>query len=113
VAAIVGASLLELAPPLVVGHIVDHNLSVGRADGLVAAAVLYLIAVAGTQLLIFAYGYQAAVVAQNALHALRVRVFEHLCRLPVSHHDRVPLGETVNRCTADLDTVGLLFTEGI
>ena len=113
VAAIVGASLLELAPPLVVGHVIDHNLTAGRTDGLVAAAVVYLLSVAGAQFLTFAYGYQASVVAQNALHALRVRVFGHLCRLPISRHDRMPLGDTVNRCTADLDAVGLLFTEGV
>jgi ATP-binding cassette subfamily B multidrug efflux pump len=113
VAAIVGASLMELAPPLIVRHVIDNNLTVGRTDGLVMAAALYLVAVAGTQLFTFTYGYQAAVVAQNALHALRVRVFERLCRLPVSYHDRNPLGDTVNRCTADLDAVGLLFTEGI
>jgi len=113
VVAILGASLLELAPPLVVRHVIDHNLTPGRRDGLVTAAVVYLVAVAGAQLLTFSYSYQAAVVAQNALHALRVRVFEHLCRLPVAHHDRVPLGDTVNRCTADLDAVGLLFTEGL
>ena len=112
-AAIVGASLLELAPPLIVGHLIDHNLAVGRTDGLAAAAVVYLLAVAGGQLLTFIYGYQASVVAQNALHGLRVRTFGHLCRLPASHHDYSPLGDTVNRCTADLDAVGLLFTEGV
>lgn len=112
-AAIVAASALELLPPLVVRHIVDHNLTVARTDGLLAAGALYVVAVGGIQALTFAYGYHAAVVAQNALHALRVRVFDRLCRLPMRHHDRAALGDTINRCTADLDAVGELFTEGV
>ncbi len=111
--AIVGASLLELVPPLLVGHVIDHNLTVGRAEGLLAAGALFVAAVAGAQALTYAYAYHATVVAQNALHALRARVFDHLCRLPVSYHDGVAVGDTVNRCTADLDVVGALFTEGV
>ena len=39
------------------------------------------------------------------LNRLRVRLFGHLQRLPASYFDRTPLGDTISRCTADVDTL--------
>ena len=68
-------AILQLAPPLIVRSIVDDHLALGTADGLLALAVLYLAATAGSQVLVFAYTYLASVVAQGALNSLRVQLF--------------------------------------
>jgi ATP-binding cassette subfamily B protein len=44
------------------------------------------------------------------LRRLRVRLFAHLQTLPLSYYDRTPLGDTISRCTADVETVSTLFT---
>jgi ATP-binding cassette subfamily B protein len=76
-------------------------------------ALLYLSAMALGQGLAFVYGYQAAAVAQGALSDLRVRLFDHLQRLPASYFDRNPLGDAISRCTADVDTLDTMFTSGV
>ncbi len=110
---VVLAALLELVPPLTVQRMVDHNLTVGRTAGLLSLALLYLAATAGGQAAAFLYGYLAAVVAQNSLHALRVQLFAHLQRLPMRYYDQTPLGDTISRCTADVETVDILFSTGV
>lgn len=57
--------------------------------------------------------YLTATIAQGALRRLRVRLFAHLQTLPLSYYDRTPLGDTISRCTSDVETVSRLFTTAV
>jgi ATP-binding cassette, subfamily B, multidrug efflux pump len=112
---LVGVSVLlgavfELVPPLLVQKIVDEHLTIGRRQGLLVIAVLYLGATAAVQATGFVTEYLTTITAQGALRRLRVRLFSHLLTLPLSYYDRTPLGDTISRCTADVETVSTLFT---
>jgi ATP-binding cassette, subfamily B, multidrug efflux pump len=109
VSVLLGAAL-ELAPPLLVKQIVDEQLMLGRSEGLLFAAALYLGATAAVQVMGFMTEYLTATIAQGVLRGLRVRLFAHLQTLPLSYYDRTPLGDTISRCTADVETVSTLFT---
>lgn len=104
---------LELVPPLVMKQIVDDHLAPGRADGLWLLAIVYLTSVAGMQGLGSLSNYLVALTAQGALKDLRVRLYRHLQRLPLSYYDQNPLGDVISRCTADVDTVDTLFSSGV
>src|SRR6185503_6535751 len=106
-------ALFELMPPVLIRWIVDDHLAIGNSDGLLALAFLYLGAMALGQGLAFVYGYLAAAVAQGVLSNLRVRLFDHLQRLPASYFDHTPLGDAISRCTADVDTLDTMFTSGV
>jgi ATP-binding cassette subfamily B multidrug efflux pump len=109
VSVLLGA-VLELVPPLLVKKIVDEQLALGRSEGLLFIAALYLGATAAVQVMGFLTEYLTAIIAQGALRRLRVRLFNHLLTLPLSYYDRTPLGDTISRCTADVETVSTLFT---
>ncbi len=109
---LLGAAL-ELVPPLVIKQIVDNHLVPGNPDGLWALALVYLASVMGVQALGFLSSYLTARAAQGALKDLRVRLYRHLQRLPLSYFDQNPLGDTISRCTADVDTVDTLFSSGV
>lgn len=110
---VVGAALAGVVPPLVIRHVVNDNLLPRHTASLLPAGLVYLGAVAAVAALGYAYSYLAAVVAQRAIAALRVRLFAHLARLPVSYLDRTPLGDTISRATSDVETIDTLFTDGI
>ncbi len=116
--ALVGVSVLlgavlELAPPLLVQKIIDGPLAHGRSEGLLAIAALYLGATAAVQVMGFLTEYLTATIAQGVLRRLRVQLFSHLLTLPMSYYDRTPLGDTISRCTADVETVSTLFTTAV
>jgi ATP-binding cassette subfamily B protein len=116
--ALVGVSVLlgavcELAPPLLVQKIVDGPLALGRSEGLLFLAALYLGATAAVQVMGFLTEYLTATIAQGVLRRLRVRLFSHLLTLPMRYYDRTPLGDTISRCTADVETVSTLFTTAV
>ncbi len=111
--AVLLAQALELVPVLLIRRIVDHQLTAGRADQLFLLGVLYIGALALAQLVTFVANYSMAVVAQGALHDLRVRLVDHLHRLPLQYYDRTPLGDVISRSTADVEAVDTLFSLGI
>ena len=113
VACVVGAALAGVVPPLVIRHVVNTNLLPRHTAGLLPAGLVYLGAVTAVAGFGYAYGYLSAVVAQRAIAAVRVRLFAHLARLPVSYLDRAPLGDTISRATSDVETIDTLFTDGI
>ncbi|HLB77367.1 MAG TPA: ABC transporter ATP-binding protein, partial [Candidatus Dormibacteraeota bacterium] len=109
VSVLLGA-VLELLPPLLVQKLVDAHLKLGRSEGLRFIAALYLGATAAVQGMGFLTEYLTATIAQGVLRRLRVRLFAHLQTLPLRYYDRTPLGDTISRCTADVETVSTLFT---
>lgn len=110
---VVGSALAGVVPPLVVRHVVEENLLPRRTAGLLAAGLVYLGAVTAAAAFSYAYSYIAAVVAQRAIASVRVRLFAHIARLPVSYLDRTPIGDTISRATSDVETIDTLFTDGI
>lgn len=112
-ASVVLGATLEVVPPLITRHLVDQYLTVGRTDGILPLALLFLGATVAVQVVGFATNFVTATVSQRALHGVRVRLFSHLQTLPLSYYDRTPLGETISRCTADVETVDTLFSTGV
>lgn len=110
---VLAAAALDLVPPLIMGWLVDDHLEAGVTEGLLALALLYLGALVAVQLLRMVITILTAVVAQGALRLLRVRLFDHLQRLPQAYHDRTPIGDTISRCTSDMETINALFSLGI
>jgi ATP-binding cassette subfamily B protein len=104
-------SALELVPPLLIRQIVDQHVAIGQREGLLLLALLYLGSTAAVQVLGFLSEFLMAITAQSALHRLRGSLFSHLQTLPLSYYDRTPLGETIGRCTADIETVATLFSQ--
>jgi len=110
---VLAAASFELAPPFIIRTIVDHHLIVGQSAGLLLLATLYLGASAAVQAMTFLYTYLAATIAQGVLSTLRVRLFAHLQRLPVSRIDRTPMGDLISRCTSDVEALDAVFSSGV
>ncbi len=111
--AVVAAAAFEVVPPLIIRTIIDAHLTIGQSDGLLFLAFLYLAAAAAVQVMTFLYNYVAATIAQGVLSDLRVRLFAHVQRLPTSYFDRVPMGDIISRCTADIETLDAVFSSSV
>jgi ATP-binding cassette subfamily B protein len=61
-----------------------------------------------------AYGqfYLTMMVAQYSLSDLRLALFNHVQRLPMSFFDRTPVGRLVSRMTTDIDAINEMFGAG-
>ena len=109
-AALLGESVITLLQPWPVKIVFDRVLmpssrgSAGADAGtvllLAAASVLVLTGTRG--LLSYVYAVQSAVVGHRLVASIRLRVFSHVQRLPLSYHDYRETGDLMTRLTGDL-----------
>ena len=104
---------LAVVPTLLMRRIVDQHLTPGLSEGILLLALLYLATTVLADTLHFGISYMTVWVAQRALSTLRVDLFAHLQRLPLSYYDHTPLGDVISRCTSDVETVDTLFSTGV
>jgi ATP-binding cassette, subfamily B, multidrug efflux pump len=105
--------LLQLAGPLLTRTVIDNALP-ARDFSLVAWASLLF---AASLLASFACAYGetllTSLLGQRVMHDLRMDIYAHLQRLPVSFFDRTPVGRLVTRVTSDVEALNELFTAGV
>lgn len=56
--------------------------------------------------------YNMAIIGQRVMFDLRMRLFEHLQRMPLAFFDANPVGRLVTRMTSDIESLNELFASG-
>lgn len=111
VISVVGAVVLALLPPLILGNIVD-TLTIGKTLPF-QMVVLYFAMLALTGVMESAREGLLTVFGQKITHAVRSSLMEKLIKLPADELNRQEPGNLVSRFVGDVDTVENLFTSGI
>ena len=104
---------LGLAQPYLMKIGIDQYIAGKDLWGLQSVMLLFLGALIGETLAIFAHYYLSMVVAQRCLSDLRVAIFSHVQKLPMSYFDRNPVGRLVTRMTTDVDVLQEMFSSGV
>ena len=76
-------------------------------------SLLFLGALIGETVTVFLQYYFSMLVAQRCLADLRVAIFSHVQKLPMSYFDRNPVGRLVTRMTTDVDVLQEMFSSGV
>lgn len=76
---------------------------------LLGGAIMFVLTAVGGVFMYFR-GRFSSYASEQIARTLRMRLYDHLQHLPVSHHDKAQTGDQVQRCTSDVDTVRLLFS---
>jgi ATP-binding cassette subfamily B multidrug efflux pump len=112
-AAIIGHSILELAPPYLVKLVIDRYIPARDINGLSIVAMLYLATLAGSFVLDYAQTWVLQFTGQRIMFDIRMQIYEHLQQLDVRFYDRNPVGRLMTRVTTDVDVLNDLFTSGV
>jgi ATP-binding cassette, subfamily B, multidrug efflux pump len=102
-----------LAQPYLMKIGIDQYIAQRDLSGLQAVALLFLGALAGETIMVFFHYYLTMAVAQRCLADLRVDIFSHVQKLPMSYFDRNPVGRLVTRMTTDVDVLQEMFSSGV
>ncbi len=103
---IVAVALVQLVPPLIFRQIIDEAIPRGRDQGdstllHLLAGVAVLAAVAGAGLAIVDR-WLSARIGEGVIYDLRVAVFGHVQRMPISFFTRTQTGALTNRLNSDV-----------
>ena len=111
--AILGLSLLQLAPPYLTKVAIDTHIAAGDVDGLTPLALLLLAVLAASYVLESVQTWALQVTGQRIIFDLRMQIHAHLQRLDVAFFDRNPVGRLMTRVTTDVDALNELFASGV
>ncbi len=102
----VGATLLELVAPWLMGVVLIDRVIIARDATLLPWVVAGLLAaVLLRQGFEFAHRYFLALLSQGAIHLLRCDLYDHIENLPLSHFNRTPVGDLVSRQVTDAEAL--------
>ena len=102
-----------LAQPYLMKVGIDQYIASRDLWGLNTVGLLFLGALAGETATVFFHYFLTMRVAQHCLADLRVAVFSHVQKLPMSYFDRNPVGRLVTRMTTDVDVLQEMFASGV
>ena len=106
------AAGLTVAQPWILRGALDEGIAKGDAGALASWSLAFLatgVAAFGFEA---AYTWATAIAASRTIARLRLRVFDHLCSLGASFHDREPSGRLLSRVTSDIEALGETLTAG-
>lgn len=103
----------RLAQPWLMKVAIDEHIVTGRMEGLPLVAAGFLALILAESLLTFVEVWLLQYLGQKVMFDLRMELFGHVQRLPVSFFDRTPTGSLVTRLTSDVEVLGEMFAAGI
>jgi ATP-binding cassette subfamily B protein len=113
VAAIIGHSLLELAPPYLTKLAIDQYIPARDLSGLGTIAVFFFVTLVGAFALEYLQTWTMQMTGQRIMFDLRMQLYRHLHALDLRFYDRNPVGRLMTRVTTDVDVLNELFTSGV
>ena len=105
--------VLGLAQPYLMKVAIDRYIAGTDLSGLGVMGILFGVAVIGEALALYFQYYMTMEVAQRCLADVRVAIFSHIQKLPMSYMDRNPVGRLVTRATTDVDVLQEMFASGV
>ncbi len=101
-AVVTASSLLGVVPPLLFREIIDGAIVAGDRDRLTVLGLLVVAAALAQAVLSFVERWASAQVGEGLIFDLRVALFDHVQRLPLSFFTRTQTGALVSRLNNDV-----------
>ena len=99
--------------PYLVKVMVDDYIFNFDIPGLAKMAFIFMGVVILNAILRYIFLYYTALLGQNVIRDIRVRVFNHLTSLKLRFFDRTPIGSSTTRTINDIETINTIFTQGL
>jgi ATP-binding cassette subfamily B protein len=103
----------SLAPALLAKLAIDDGIVPGNLSKLTLVVVAFIVAALVVWVATAAQTFLVEWVGQRALADLRLAIFDHLQRLPVSFYERRPTGVLISRMTNDVEALDTLVTDSV
>ena len=88
------------------------TIGLSHGHGLIVMGGLYVLLLLGEFATFYGQFYLTMMVSQYSLSDLRLALFKHVERLPMTFFDRTPVGRLVSRMTTDIDAINEMFSAG-
>ena len=112
-AAIIAASVLQLAQPYLMKLAIDKYIAAGDLRGVDRIALLFLGILLGSFILEYIQTWTLQMTGQRIMYDMRMEIYRHLQRIDLQFYDRNPVGRLMTRVTTDVDVINDMITSGV
>ncbi len=110
---LVMTSLLSLVGPYLIKVAIDEYIANNDMAGLINIVIFFVGVLLLQYITAYIRIYYTQYVGQKSMYSLRVKLFSHIQKLPVSFFDRNPVGRVMTRVTNDIEVLNELFSAGV
>ena len=104
---------LQIVGPYLIKLAIDNYITPGELEGLPYIVVLYGLAILFEFIIRFFQGYYTEYLGQKIMYDMRMEIFTHIQRLPMSYFDKNPVGRVMTRVTTDVQSLNEMLSSGI
>jgi len=104
---------LQVAGPYLIKLAIDDYISPGQLEGLLYIVVLYGLVILFEFAVRYFQGYYTEYLGQKIMYDMRMEIFSHIQRLPMSYFDKNPVGRVMTRVTTDVQSLNEMLSSGI
>ncbi len=112
-AAIISASVLQLAQPYLMKLAIDRYIRAGDLAGVDRIAVAFFFILIGSFSLEYVQTWLLQMTGQRIMYDIRLQLYRHLQAIDLQFYDRNPVGRLMTRVTTDVDVINDMFTSGV
>jgi ATP-binding cassette subfamily B multidrug efflux pump len=112
-AAIISASVLQLAQPYLMKLAIDRYIAGGNLAGVDRIAIAFFFILIGSFILEYVQTWTLQMTGQRIMCDMRLQIYRHLQRIDLQFYDRNPVGRLMTRVTTDVDVLNDMFTAGV
>ena len=104
---------LQVMGPYLVKLAIDNYITVGKVDGLLNIVLLYGLVLLFEFVIRYFQGYYTEYMGQKIMYDMRMEIFSHIQKLPMSYFDKNPVGRVMTRVTTDVQSLNEMLSSGI
>jgi len=104
---------LQVAGPYLIKLAIDNYITPGQLEGLNYIVVLYGLVILFEFAIRFFQGYYTEYLGQKIMYDMRMEIFSHIQKLPMSYFDKNPVGRVMTRVTTDVQSLNEMLSSGI
>jgi ATP-binding cassette subfamily B protein len=104
---------LQMTGPFLIKIAIDNYIMPGEFKGLLYVVVLYGLVILFEFVIRYFQGYYTEYMGQKIMYDMRMDIFSHINKMPMSFFDKNPVGRIMTRVTTDVQTLNEMLSSGI
>ncbi len=104
---------LQIAGPFLIKIAIDNYIMPGELKGLLYIVALYGLVIVFEFAIRYFQGYYTEYMGQKIMYDMRMDIFSHINKMPMSFFDKNPVGRIMTRVTTDVQTLNEMLSSGI
>jgi len=104
---------LQILGPYLIKVAIDRYITPGRLEGFIYIVLLFGLVILLEFVIRYFQQYLTELLGQKIMYDMRMDIFSHIHKMPMSFFDKNPVGRIMTRVTTDVQTLNEMLSSGI